>query len=325
VPRHASVARLCALVRERGLLRRAVPVLVLVALLVAVQSQDPMFLTAGSLQALAGSAAPIILLASGLTLVILLGGFDLSVAAMATLASVLLALWLPALGWLGLGLVLASGAAFGALQGLVHGATQIPSFVVTLGGLGLLTGLALKLSDASTQAIDDRHGILLALTDRPLGVPNAFLVALAVVAGVGLVLYATRLGRAVFAIGAAEPAALLSGVRTVRVRVIVFALSALLAALAGVLLSAETSFASPTLASDLLLPTVAAVVVGGTAISGGVGGLWAAVVGALIVTSVRVGTEVTGLDPAVQQIAFGATIVAAVALTTDRRKIGVIK
>jgi ribose transport system permease protein len=324
-PARSGVQAALAAARERDLLRAAVPVGVLLLVVVALQMRDTAFLTTQTLTSLAGSATPILLLTAGLTLVILIGGFDLSVAAMASFASVLLARWVPDHGWLGLALVLVVATAFGALQGWVHAVTQVPSFVVTLGGLGILTGLSLRLSDASTQQIDGHVGVIDWLGDEVAGVPASFLVALAVLALLALALRVLPFGRQLMAVGSAEPAALLSGVRTVRVRVAAFALSSLCAALAGVALSAETGFGSPTLGSQLLLPTVAAVVVGGTAISGGVGGLWAALLGGLIVTTVQVGTTFVGFDPAVQQVIFGVTIVVAVGLTTDRRKIGVIK
>lgn len=314
-----------ALVESHGLIGRGVPLLVLAAVAAAVSVQEPAFLEPATLQSLAIAAAPILLLSIGSTLVILLGGFDLSVAAMASLASVLIAHWIPRFGWLGLLLVLVAAAGLGGAQGFIHAKTQTPSFIVTLGGLGVFSGLALHLSDASTMIIDDNVHVLEWLTRVTAGWPHSFLLALALLAALGLAMRYLPLGRSLFAIGAAEPAALLSGVQTVRIRIAAFALSALFAAIAGFVLAAETAFGSPTLADQFLLPAVTAVVVGGTAISGGVGGLWAALLGALIVTVVRVGTTVVGFDPAVEQVIFGAVIIAAVAVTTNRRKIGVVK
>lgn len=307
------------------LLRRAVPVGVLVLVVVALQLYDSAFLSADTLASLAESAAPIMLLTAGMTLVVLLGGIDLSVAAMTSLTSVLLAQWIPAHGWLGLAMVLACALALGAVQGAVHAYTQVPSFVVTLGGLGAFSGLALKISGAETKVIDANTQVLDWLARDVGGVPASFLLALGAIAALALAIRFLPFGRAVYAIGSAERAAVLSGVRTARVRVLAFALSGLFAGLAGWVLTAQTAFGSPTVGEQLLLPTIAAAVVGGTAISGGVGGLWAALLGALIVTTVQVGTTFVGLDPAVQQLVFGAAIIVAVGLTTDRRKIGVVK
>ncbi len=303
-----------------------IPLAVLVVLVLAVSLAEPSFLGTQSLKATAITAGPILLLAFGSTLVILIGGFDLSVAALTTFGSVLLAKWLPGTGSLvGVLLVVLAATGLGALQGWVHGVTQIPSFIVTLGGLGIFTGLALLVSDATAIPITENTGLLDTIGLEFAGIPNAVTVVVVVLVLLAAVMRYTPLGRDVYALGAAEPAARMSGTRALRVRVIVFATSGMCAGLAAVLLAAQTSFGSPTLANNLLLPTVAAVVVGGTAVSGGVGGLGRSLVGGLIVTTVTAGTVVLGFDPALQNVAFGIGVLVAVALTTDRRKLGTIK
>jgi len=302
-----------------------VPLAVLIALIALVSISEPAFLTSTSLTSMAVDAGPVLLLVFGSTLVILLGGIDLSVAALASLSSVLLALWLPSLGsWAVLAVILVA-ATLGAAQGAIQAFTQIPSFVVTLGGLGIFSGLALRLSGASSQPLLESYAVVDFAAADTLGVPHTLLVVAAVAGLLAAVMRFLPVGRRVYAVGAGERAALLSGVGTVGVRVFAFAVSGACAAVAALLLVAQTQFAGPDLADNLLLPAIAAVVVGGTAISGGVGGLGAALIGGLIVTVVRVGTVIVGLDPAVQNIVFGIGVVVAVALTTDRAKIGVIK
>ena len=301
------------------------PLGVLLALVALVSVSEPAFLTSGSLTSLAVDAGPVLLLVFGSTLVILLGGIDLSVGALASLSSVLLALWLPGLGSWAVPAVIVVAAVLGAAQGFIQAATQIPSFVVTLGGLGIFSGLALRLSDASAQPLLESYALVDFAGADTLGVPNTLLVVAVVVALLAAVMRFLPIGRRIYAVGAGERAALLSGVGTVRVRVFAFATSGACAALAALLLVAQTQFAGPDIADNLLLPAIAAVVVGGTAISGGVGGLGAALIGGLIVTVVRVGTVIVGLDPAVQNIVFGIGVIVAVALTTDRAKIGIIK
>ncbi|MGO9998670.1 MAG: ABC transporter permease [Acetobacteraceae bacterium] len=132
--------------RLRGAVNHFAPVAVLVALLTALGLFRPSFLSLYSLSVLAGESSVILLLAIGQTIVILLGGIDLSMAALASLVSVLLALALPASGAVGLALVLMLATAIGAVQGFVHARAQIPSFVVTLAGLGLWSGAALAIA-----------------------------------------------------------------------------------------------------------------------------------------------------------------------------------
>jgi ribose transport system permease protein len=132
-------------------------------------------------------------------------------------------------------------------------------------------------------------------------------------------------GRYSTAIGAGEAAVWASGIRVNRHKVLAYALSGGLAALGGILLAARLSSGSPTLANQLLLPAIAAVVVGGTAITGGVGGIERTIVGALIISVVRVGMTFVGVNIFAQQMVFGAVLVAAVGLTIDRTKVGIVK
>lgn len=123
--------------------------------------------------------------------------------------------------------------------------------------------------------------------------------------------------------GLAERAALMS--RTQRLRVLAFALSGLWAGLAAVVLAASQFSGAPTLADSLLLPTIAAVVVGGTAITGGVGGPLRTLVGVLLVVVLRIGMSVMGVDPSYEQIVYSVVIIAALALTVDRGRLSIVK
>jgi ribose transport system permease protein len=135
----------------------------------------------------------------------------------------------------------------------------------------------------------------------------------------------TRFGRYSAAIGAGEPAARAAGVSVDTYKIVAFGLSGAFAALAGVVLAARLSSGSPDLANQLLLPTIAAVIVGGTAITGGVGSIGRTVVGALIVSIVRIGMTYVGVDIFAQQIVFGVALIFAVFVTIDRSKIPIIK
>ena len=110
-----------------------------------------------------------------------------------------------------------------------------------------------------------------------------------------------------------------------RQKIFAFVLSAAFAALAGVVLAGRLASGSPTLAAELLLPSIAAVVVGGTAITGGVGSIWRTLVGALIISVVRIGMTFLGVNIFAQNIVFGAVLIGAVAITIDRTKIPIVK
>jgi ribose transport system permease protein len=304
----------------------AVPAAVLVLLVLAVASREPSFLGSASLRALLEGAAPLLLLALGQTFVILIGGIDLSVAVLASLGTVLLASWLPSAGVGGVLATLAATTLAGALNGAVSAYAQVPSFVVTLGAMGLWSGVALTLSGASTISITEGYDTIFWLRDlRVAGLPIAAVLAIVAVLVAAALMRVLANGRALHAMGRAERAALMSGARTPRLRVLAFALSGLCAGLASVVLAASQFSGAPTLADSLLLPAIAAVVVGGTAITGGVGGPLRTLVGALLIAVLRIGMSVMGVDPSYEQIVYGAVIISAVALALNRGHVGIVK
>lgn len=309
---------------DAEMVRRFIPTAVLVALVVAVSIKGDRFLSIGSLRALADSSAALLILAAGMTVVVMCGGIDLSVAAMASFASVLFGEWVPGLGLWAIGPVVLAGCLAGALQGFIHVHAQVPSFVVTLGGLAAWSGLALWISDATPVAISDSSVIGLG-ADRLLGVPKPVITALVVCVGVAVAMWATPLGRWIRAIGNSETAAYLAGTPVFATKIGAFAFSGMCSGLAGCVLAARSYTGAPRLADTLLLPVVAAVIVGGTAITGGHGGIGRTVVGVMIVAVLRVGLSVVGIDQAWEQILYGSLIIVAAALTIDRSKLTVLK
>jgi ribose transport system permease protein len=300
------------------------PLLALLALLGAVGVAAPSFLSVDSLAVLADESSVILLLATAQTLVILLGGIDLSMAALAALASVLIALSLPGLGWVGVMGTLALTTLLGAFQGFVHARAQLPSVIVTLAGLGIWSGVALAIAQA-TIPVTEGHATVAWLEGSSLGVPHAFAFAAAALGALAATLHWLPLGRHIRAIGLNPQVALLSGVRVGRVKLIVFALTGLFSGLAGMLMVARTYSGSPTAADSLLLPSIAAVLIGGTAMTGGVGGLARTLIGTLAITVLRVGIAAAGVDPAFEPIAYGVLVVIVVALTTDRSGVSIAK
>lgn len=313
-----------SLVRVRGQLARFMPLLLLTALLVLLSLRNPDLLTRNSLLTIADSAAPLIVLATGATIVILCGGIDLSIGALASFASVLTALWIPTMSAGVVVPVILISALAGLLQGWVHVAARVPSFVVTLGGLSLWSGLALTISGAGTVPVYDFAALRWAFT-RTWGLPSATLVALVLVVVLGALMRFTPFGRWVSSVGHAEPAARLAGLPVGGIKMLAFAISGACAGLAGVLLVARTFSGAPTLGDSLLLPAVAAVIVGGTAITGGHGGLGRTLVGALIIVLLRVGLSQIGIDTSYEPIIYGVLIIIAVSVTIDRSKVAVIK
>jgi len=310
---------------RRQLLLTVMPIVVLAGLVAAIAVANPNFLRPASIWTALDSAVPLMILASGAMLVILCGGIDLSVAALASMASVLVALWIPAMdGWAVVLVVLVCALA-GLLQGVIHIVAQIPSFLVTLGGLAVWSGVALVASGAATVGVsgDTLAWTFTRLTDWRI--PSAVLIAAGLVAVFALVLQLTPVRRWLISIGSSESAALMAGVPVASTKIAAFAVSGACAGFAGVMLVGRTFSGAPTLADSLLLPVVAAIVVGGTAITGGFGGIGRTVIGVLIITVLRVGLSVAGVDSSYEQIFYGVLVIAAVALTIDRSKLLFVK
>jgi ribose transport system permease protein len=307
------------------LVRRNGALLVLAVILTAVSTAAPGILRWRAMNSLLQDNAPLLILIIGATLPILLGCLDLSIAAMASLAAVVAALLAPALGSASAFVVVAGAAMIGGLQGYVIGRLQVPSFVISLGALGIFKGVAMYLTAANMVGITPGIAVYEVLGSRSFGVSNSFLLVLLVATAFAAMLKFTNLGRNIYAFGANEIAVYISGVRRDMVRAFAFAASAGCAALGGIMMISQTMFASATVANSLLLPALVGVVVGGTAISGGVGGVLSSLIGGLIAILIRVGVAISGLPPESQDVAFGITILIAVALTTDRAKIGIVK
>jgi ribose transport system permease protein len=307
-------------------LRQATPLFTLIVLMALVGSLQPSFLTPETLLQLASDTATLFVLACGSSFVIMLGGIDLSIQAMASLASVIVALSIDQLGYGSFVLAVLAGALFGALAGLAHVKLKIPSFIATLAVGGVLAGIALVISHEHSITLDERQREYLTwITGTTLGIPHEVFIGLAVLLLGHIVQARTRFGRYSAAIGAGEAAAFASGVKVDRQKIVAFTLSSAFAGLAGVILTGRLASGSPTLANELLLPAIAAVVVGGTAITGGVGSIGRTMIGALIISVVRIGMTFIGVDIFAQQIVFGVMLVMAVAVTIDRSKIPIVK
>lgn len=308
-----------------NLLRRNGALLVFAVIFIAVATAAPGILRWRAINSLLQDNAPMLILIVGATLPILLGCLDLSIAAMASLAAVVAAMLSPALGSTSAFVVVAGASMIGGLQGWLIGRLQVPSFVISLGALGIFKGVALYLTAANMVALTPGAWVYDLLGSRSFGVSNSFLLVLIVVGLFAAMLKFTSLGRNIYGFGANELAVYISGVRRDWIRAFAFAASAGCAALGGIMMVSQTMFASSSAANSLLLPALVGVVVGGTAISGGVGGVLSSLIGGLIAILIRVGVTISGLPPESQDVAFGIIILIAVALTTDRAKIGVVK
>jgi ribose/xylose/arabinose/galactoside ABC-type transport system permease subunit len=258
--------------------------------------------------------------ALGMTYVILLGGIDLSVGSAVALTSVIVARALQGgMGPVAAALVgIAASAAFGLVNGTLVARLRITPFIVTLGTMSLMRGLAKGL--AGEQKIDADPRGLDGLMASGVGVlpPGVYLLfALAVFAAIAL--HYTVFGRHVVAIGSNAQTARLCGVPVDRVTVLVYTLAAALTGIAGVLEFSTLTVGDPTDSMGLELEAIAAVVIGGASLSGGQGSIAGAMIGALLMTVIKTGCTHVGLPNWVQEILTGVIIVVAVGIDRLRR------
>ncbi len=306
--------------RELGL-----PLLALIVLLGLIAALHPGFLSPGPLASFGGEAAPLMIMALGETLVILIGGIDLSIAGMASFSAVLFTQLGSGMGDWAIPVVVVAAIAIGAAQGCLHAYAQIPSFVATLGTQAILYGVTFFMSHGTAQPLTAPSRILDMSAGTTGGIPNSMTLAVILCVLLLAAMRWSRLGRDIYAVGASERAALVGGVDVILLKTGLFAASAVSGALAGLLLLAGTEYSSPGMANNYLLPVVVAVIIGGTSISGGVGSIVGALIGGLIVTGLRMGIVLAGFNPAFQSILFGLVVLAIVTATLDRNKIEVIK
>ena len=310
-----------------ALLAGQIPLFTLLGLVILIGLVDPSFLSFRTLMVLTSDTMTLFLMAAGATFVILMGGIDLSVQAVASMTSVIVAATLPEIGFLAVPVAVAAGGLAGLAGGVSHTRLRIPSFISTLAVGGVVTTIAFLLSDARSINISgatrDTH--LFWLVGETLGVKNEIWVGLIVLVILVFIQLRTPFGRLVRAIGAGERAVIASGVRVERIKAIAFLVSGATAGFSGAMMAARLGSGSPTLANEFLLPAIAAIILGGTALTGGVGGIWRTFIGALIIAVVRIGMTFLGISVFAQQIVFGVALVAAVAATIDRSRIQIVK
>lgn len=308
-----------------GLLRGFMPYIALVVVIAYFALQRSDFLTGSNILVMLQQASILTVIAMGATLVIVAGSIDLSVGATAALVGVLAAeLAAHGHGWAVWPLVLV-GAGCGVVNGVLAAYVKLPSFLVTLGTMFIYDGIAAKISGGYQVSLV-YNALGTAVNGTAVGsVPNGvWWAAVAIVIAV-LLAYRTVWGRRVYAIGGNEKVAKLTGQPVARVKVLMFGFSGLLAGFAGLMLTASNGGSSPQMGDPFLLTSIAAIVMGGTSLTGGLGGPARTVVGVATIEVLTNGLILTGVDPFVQNIALGAVIIAAVVVTMRRSEMDVVK
>jgi ribose transport system permease protein len=309
----------------------AMPIFVLIGLCAAISLIEPRFMSIDNLIRIATASTAPLMLALGVTFVIIMGSIDLSVEGAMAFSSAVLAGGVANaantglnLGLAALPLVVLGTALFGALVGFIHVFLKVPSFMASLGMSFIGLGLATVLLGGERVVIIDPYVRALTLT-RVLNLPIAIYVAAVMFLVAWVIENHTIFGRHVYALGGAEHLVVASGVNANRVRVLAFALSGFFIGVGSILASARLGASSVSIGSGQLFTAISAIVVGGTALSGGSGGVASTLVGVLIVMVLNNGMVIVGLPTFVQQGVLGVMIIIAVLLNQRNRVPSVVK
>lgn len=297
--------------------------LILIALVLVMTILSPRFLTVVNLLNVVRQISFIALVGLGVTMVIITTGIDLSSGSVIALASVVSASFAhpntyPVVIPILMGLLV--GAVCGLVNGTIISKAKIPPFIVTLGMMTAARGVALLYSNGKPIGNFSSQFTYLG-AGKVLGIPVPIIILLIMAITTHVLLKNTKFGNHVYAIGGNEQAAIISGVNVNKVKIMVYTYAALLAALAGVVLTARISSGQPGLGVSYELDAIAASVIGGTSLSGGIGSVPGTITGALIIGVINNGMDLLNVSAYWQQIVKGVIIVGAVLLDLLKRKL----
>ncbi|MFA7461136.1 MAG: ribose ABC transporter permease [Trueperaceae bacterium] len=304
--------------RWRELLARFGLLLALVVMVIVLATISDRFLTTSNIINVLRQISVNAIIAFGMTVVIIGAGIDLSVGSLLALVGVIAAILVTTTGipvWLVLILAVAIGTALGAINGAFVGYAGVAPFIVTLAGLTIFRGATLVATDG--RPVSGLPPVFTTIGYGTfLGVPLPIWIMLGVLLLTYVLLRHTALGRAVYAVGGNPEAARLSGIPVRKVLTFTYAFSGFAVAIAAIVLTGRLNSAQPTAGAAFELDAIAAVVVGGTSLAGGRGGVWGTLVGALIIGVINNGMNLMNVSSFYQQIVKGGVILAA--LLIDR-------
>ena len=299
------------------------PLLALVVLVVFVTIMNPNFLAPANLLNLLRQVSTNALIAFGMTFVIITGGIDLSVGSTLALSSALMAGMIasglnPVLA-MGMGLLL--GAFLGACNGVMITKGKMAPFIATLATMTIYRGLTLVYTDGNPiTGIGDSFIFKYMGRGYLFGIPFPVVVMLLFFGVLYVLLHKMTFGRKTFALGGNEKAAFIAGIKSDRIKIAIYSISGLMAAVAGIIITSRLNSAQPTAGNAYEMDAIASVVLGGTSLSGGRGRLVGTLIGALIIGTLNNGLNLLGVSSFYQQVVKGVVIIIAVLLDRKNKK-----
>lgn len=298
-------------------------VVALVGLMVVISLMNPNFLTTNNLLNLLLQVTANGFIAFGMTFVILTGGIDLSVGSVLALSSAITAGLISQGVPVPIALVLAIllGGILGMLNGLLISYGKLAPFIVTLASMTIFRGITLVYTNGNpiTGGLGDSYLFQFLGQGYIVGIPFPVILMFLIFSLLYVLLHKTAFGKSVYALGGNEKAAYISGVKINKVKIIIYTISGMMAAISGLIITSRLSSAQPTAGASYEMDAIAAVVLGGTSLSGGKGRILSTLIGALIIGVLNNGLNIIGVSAFWQQVVKGVVILIAVLL--DRFKV----
>ncbi len=302
-------------------LTKGISIIAILILLAGFTIINPRFLGASNVNNLLNDMSILLVLSIGVTFVLLIGSIDLSIGAASSCAAVIFVMTMPKFGYGSILITILFGLAAGLVNGLLCVKIKVPSFIVTFGTMSIFHSFAMLVANGASQQINREFYPLINWYKLKLGmIPLPFIFAIVLVGVMMVVQSKTQFGKIMYAIGGNESAARTAGMNIFRTKMFVFIITGLFSSIAGIMFASKLKSGIPTIGDSFTLMAIAAVALGGTSLSGGKGGLLKTIAGVILITLIQNGMNVIGINTFWQRMTFGIIILAAVYMTTDRKR-----
>lgn len=301
---------------------------IMVLLVIVFTVMESSFMNSANINNLLSDTAPLMIMAAGMTPVLLLGSIDLSIGSMCSVANVLVLTIIMkfkdsmytdgTIMLVAFSITLVFATLAGIVLGIIHVKLKVPSFIASLAFMSIWDSTALLISNAPISIPKSLWGTInwYKISVGPLGLP--LLIAFAIIVAYYVLLTRTTFGKGVYAIGGNERAARIAGISVDRIKITVFAINGFCSALGAIFLMAKAKSCAPTVGDAFTLMVISAVVLGGTSLSGGAGNIFNTILGVFIVALIKNGMNIVGVDVFWQKIVYGLVVLIAIAINTDR-------
>jgi ribose transport system permease protein len=301
---------------------------IIILLTIIFTAMERSFLDYANISNLLSDTAPLMIMAAGMTPILLLGSIDLSVGSMCSVANVMtlsiimhfknsdLPIWLIML--IAFVTTLVFSVTAGSILGFIHVKLKIPSFIASLAFMSIWSSVALLITNAPVSIPKKLWGTInwYKISIGPFGL--SVIISIILIVFYYILLTRTSFGKGIYAIGGNERAARIAGIPVDRIKIMVFAINGFCSALGAIFLMAKAKSSAPTVGDSFTLMVISAVVLGGTSLLGGSGNILNTILGVFTVAMIKNGMNIVGVDVFWQKIVFGAIILIAIAINTDR-------